>query len=325
MVAVIPSWNGRHLLDETLASIAAQTQPVRALVVDNGSTDGTIRHLEERWSDVAVLALPRNQGFAAAVNAGVAASRGELVALVNNDVRLDREWAARMVAALERAPRAGSAASKVLSARSPDLIDATGDIVGWDGYCQPRGRGEVDRGQYDEPATVLSASAGAAVYRRAALEAVGPFDERFFAYIEDVDWGFRAQLAGYDCVYEPGALAYHLGGVTSATLDGFERYHAHRNMIWLMVKDFPGMALVLYAPLAIARRAASLVKAARQGQATILLRAWLDALRGLPVMLRQRREIQRRRVRSYRELARLCRTAPRSPVRSTGTGTGRLY
>ena len=154
-----------------------------------------------------VVALERNRGFAAAVNVGIERSDAEYVALVNNDVELEPHWLEIVVAALDRDPGVGSVASKLLEWSRRNVLDGAGDLVGWDGYCVRRGKGERDRGQYDRSPRVLSACAAAALYRRRALDDVGPFDESFFAYIEDVDWGLRAQLAGWDCVYEGTAVA----------------------------------------------------------------------------------------------------------------------
>lgn len=317
VVAVVTNWNGVHLLDDTLDTLAAQDlEGLITLVVDNGSTDGSLEHLAERWPDVYALPLGKNEGFAAAVNRGFEASQGEYVAVLNNDMTLVPNWASSLVRALEETPTAGSAAGKLLVASQPEILDGTGDLIGWDGYCVRRGRGEKDYGQYDRRTLVCSACAGAAVYRRAAFEAVGPFDERFFIYAEDADWGVRAQIAGYDCVYEPSAVAHHVGGATTSEMNGFELYLFHRNTVSMMIKNFPISALALHGPWAVARRLASLGKASRAGNGGVVLRAWRDAVRELPASLRLRRAIQRDRVRGYRELSRMLPT--RTPVQRSG-------
>jgi GT2 family glycosyltransferase len=312
-VAVVPNWNGRDLLDAVLESLVAQDlDQVGVIVVDNGSDDGSLEHLARHWPAVAVFENESNLGFSPAVNRGIENSAGEFVALVNNDMRLEPQWASRLVKALEMNPNAASAACKIRMVHEPDLLDGAGDLVGWDGYAARRGQGEPDHGQYDESEMVFSACAGAAMYRRSALKRIGLFDEEFFSYMCDVDWGFRAQLAGFDCAYEPRAVAHHLGAATSGKVSGFELFLAHRNMISMMVKDFPLLALILNLPSSLARRAGSLGKAIKGRQARTLLRAWLAGMREVPRSLAARRGIQSRRVRGYRELNRLVLTrAPR--------------
>jgi GT2 family glycosyltransferase len=308
VAVVVPSWNGREQLDEVLESLEAQRyRDFETIVVDNGSSDDSVPYLADRWPEVRVVALERNRGFAAAVNVGIEASDAEFVALVNNDVELEPGWLETVVDALDRHPTAGSVASKLLDWSRRNVLDGAGDLVGWDGYCVRRGKGERDRGQYDRSPRVLSACAAAALYRRRALDDVGPFDESFFAYIEDVDWGVRAQLAGWDCIYEPTAVAYHIGGASSSRMSGFELFQCHRNIVSMMVKDFPASVLIASVPWALVRRLGSLVKAAMRGEARLLLSAWTAAAGQLPVSLRSRRTIQSRRRRGSREVLRLMR------------------
>ena len=239
VAVVIPTWNGRELLDGALASLAGQSLPAEAIVVDNGSTDGTTAHVRERWPEVSLVALPANRGFAAAVNAGVAASSSEYVALLSNDMELEPEWLAELVAALDADPGAGSAASKLRMLREPGRLDGAGDLVTWYGATWRRGHGEPDRGQYDARGVVASPCAGAALYRRRALEQVGGFDERFFAYLEDADWGLRSQLAGWRCLWVPSAVAYHLGGATSRRMGDLETELTARNTLALVLELVP--------------------------------------------------------------------------------------
>ena len=307
---VIPSWNGRQQLGGVLESLEAQRfGDFEAIVVDNGSTDGSLEYLADEWPWVRVLALETNRGFAGAVNAGIAAGRSEYVALLNNDVELEPGWLEATTAVLAREPETASVASKLLEWSRRNVLDGAGDLVGWDGYCVRRGKGQRDRGQYDESPKVLSACAAAALYRRGALDEVGPFDERFFAYIEDVDWGLRAQLAGWDCSYEPTAVAYHVGGESSSRIAGFELFQCHRNILLMMVKDFPAPALFAFVPWAVVRRFGSLVRAYLRGDAALLLRAWRAAGAELPAALEARRAIQSARKRDGAEMMRLMRPA----------------
>ncbi len=321
VTVVIPTWNGRELVDAALASLGEQRfRDFEVVVIDNGSTDGTAEHLRAAQPEVEVVALSENRGFAGAVNAGIGRARGEYVALLNNDMELDPGWLAELVAALDADPRAGSAASKLRMLREPGVLDGAGDIVTWYGATWRRGHGETDRGQYDEPGVVVSPCAGAALYRRRALDEVGPFDERFFAYLEDADWGLRAQLAGRPCVWVPGAVAYHLGGATSRRMGDLETELIARNTLALVLKSFPAARLVVWAPLIVAYQAFVLAQALRRGSWGAVLRGWSAAARGLPGTLRARAEV-RRRTREPRALdAVVTARIVRSKRKSTAAG-----
>ena len=284
-----------------------------AIVVDNGSTDDSVEHVRARWPWARVIALDRNVGFAAAVNRGIEQSRGVYVALVNNDMELHESFLDALVADLDSNPSAASVTAKMLDLRTRDLIDGAGDVLRWSGVVMPRGRGERDIGQYDAPVEVFSACGGAALYRRAAFDEVGLFDEAFFAQMEDVDWGFRARLLGYGCRYVPGAIAYHKGSASmrrEGRPDPWFWGLPVRNCIWMWIKNYPRDCLLRNAHLLLAHELAGLYFAAREGMARAQLRAWRDALRGLPRVLRQRREIQSRRCIGRRELEHVIRSEP---------------
>ena len=316
VTVVIPTWNGRALLELVMPSLERQAyRDFETLVVDNGSSDGTAEHARERWPWAEVVALPRNVGFAAGVNRGIERARGEYVALVNNDMELDPAFLGALVAALDDEPAAASATAKMLFFDDREILDGAGDVLHWSGVVRLRGRGERDRGQYDAPTEVFSACAGAALYRRAAFDEVGSFDEAFFAQMEDVDWGFRARLLGYGCRYVPGAVVYHKGSA-SMWREGRRdpRFWGMpvRNCIWMWIKNYPLDCLLRNAHLLLLHELAGLYFATREGMARAQLRAWRDALRGLPRVLRQRREIQARRRIGRRELEPIVRSEPLS-------------
>jgi GT2 family glycosyltransferase len=265
------------------------------VVVDNGSTDGTAERLRSGYPEVRLVELGENAGFAAAVNRGLAELDGEHVAVVNNDLELDRRWLECMVAALRDHPEAGSATGKMLFYDRRETIDGTGDFTSWYAVSAPRGRGERDEGQYDRPEAVFSACGGAALYRRAALDAVGLFDEDFFAYAEDVDWGFRAQLAGWTCRYVPEAVCFHMGGATSARVPNLSRYLFFRNTLSMVAKDWPAAALARNAHRLVLFLLKTFVASIRGRWFTAFARGGFDAFAQLPRTLRKRRAVQRSR------------------------------
>ncbi len=306
VTAVVLTYNGRELLDIVLPTLVGQTyRDFEIVVVDDASSDGTGDHVRARWPEVRLVEIPVNRGVAAALNRGVAAATGDYVALLNNDLELEPDWLERLVGVLDRHPEAASATGKLLNFHRRDRIDAAGDLMRWSGAPDQRGHGEPDRGQYDEPEAVFSPCAGAALYRSSAFADVGPFDEDFVAYLEDIDWGFRAQLAGYSSRYDPGAVAYHVGGATTGRQP--ERYVAlrRRNQILVIAKNYPLAALIRHAPAILLHQGGWIVAGIRDRTLRRHLGALAAAARALPAALRKRREVQRRRRVTVAELDRV--------------------
>jgi hypothetical protein len=298
VTAAIATYNGRELLEVVLGSLAQQTyDEIRVVVIDDASQDGTDQWLREHWPAVDVVVHPENRGVTAALNSCVRAAAGsEFVLLLNNDVELDPHCVEELVAALRAHPHAASAGAKLLDYTRRDLLDGTGDTYSWAGIAHRRGQGEVDLGQYDEQKDAFGACAAAALYRMDAFADVGPFDEQFYALCEDVDWSFRAQLAGYSCRYVPTAIAYHIGSASlGPRFSEFTVYHNWRNEIWLVAKNFPASAFLLHAPDLLLGQLAAVAVALRRRYVGALLRAWRDALRGLPEALSKRGQVRRRR------------------------------
>ena len=284
---VVPNWNGRRWLPALLDSLAAQTRaPDEVVVVDNGSTDGSPELLAERG--VRVLALGRNTGFAFAANRGVEAVGTDAVALVNTDVELDPDWLERSAARLEADAGLASVATKMVLLDAPEVVDDAGDELRRDGVAHQRGHGRPDDGRWDVPGEAFSACAGAALYRRDAVLAVGGFDERLFSYLEDVDLGLRLRLAGWRCGYEP-AVARHARHGSSGQLERSVDAWVARNTLLLVAKAFP---LRWVGPVAY-RQLSWIAEAAREGRLAEHLRGLAMAVPGLPAMLGERRRLRR--------------------------------
>jgi GT2 family glycosyltransferase len=288
VAVVIPNWNGRRWLAQCLAALGAQTRPpAQTIVVDNGSHDGSLEYLRSEHSQVEVVSLSTNTGFAHAANLGLHAARCEYVALVNTDVVLAADWLERTVAALEADPGVASVACKMLDLADRSLVYDAGDVLRRDGVCEQRGRFTRDDGRFDVPGEVFGACAGAALYRRSAVLALGGFDERYFAYLEDVDLALRLRLAGWRCRYEP-AVALHAGEGSSAALPGGHLRLVQRNTILLLAKTFP----VRWAPFVLYRQLGWAWHALRQRRLRAHLAATLSALPLLHGALRARRELR---------------------------------
>ena len=293
VTAVVLNYNGRALLEVILPSLAAQRHTdVELVVVDNGSSDDSRAYLAEHWPAVRVVGIPENAGVAAALNVGVAACDSELVALLNNDLELDPGWLGALVAAMDRHPDAATATGKVLNYFRRDELDGAGDIFTRSATAYHRGAGEPDRGQYETEEEVFAPTAGAALYRASALARVGPFDESFWAYFEDVDWGLRAQLAGLRSWYVPDAIAYHMGSRTTGG-DTNPVYFVlqRRNTLGLLIKAVPAGFIARHAHRIAWHHALSLAYSVRAGRLRPHLRAFRDAARAAPAWRRARRDI----------------------------------
>ena len=287
---VVPNWNGRRWLPGCLQSLARQElAPAEVIVVDNGSQDGSLEYLAAEHPAVRVLPMGHNTGFARAANRGLAATDAPYVALINTDVELEPDWTRRAVAALDADPNAAAVACKMVELAAPERIYDAGDVLRRDGACEQRGRFGLDDGSFDTPGEVFGACAGAALYRRCAVLAVGGFDERYFAYLEDVDLALAVRLAGWRCLYEP-VVARHAGEGSSADLPGGHRRLVARNTLLLVAKWFPARWL----PLVAYRQVGWLWHAAREGRLTEHLRGLAAAVPRLPAALRARREVRPR-------------------------------
>jgi GT2 family glycosyltransferase len=309
ITVVIVNWNRKELLRASLRSLAAQRNVTfETIVVDNGSTDGSA-DLAEKEFGATVIRNSENRGFCAANNQGIAAARGEFVALLNNDAEAEPDWLAELQRACDSRPEVGMAASKVLVWEDPRRIDKVGHLIFPDGQNRGRGAGALDEGQFDREEEVLWPDGCAALYRKQMLDEIGGFDEDFFAYGDDAELGLRARIAGWKCVYAPRAVVRHHRGSTLGKDSGRRLELIERNRVLLAVKLFPWsllwlnpvyFAVRLVAGAAMAQRGAGdtahfpgiggklrIVRALAAGD-------W-QALLLLPRMLRKRAAIRRMR------------------------------
>ncbi len=288
---IVVNFNKRDYLEKCFSSIAAQAyEPLEAILVDNGSTDDSAAFVKEAFPWVRVFALRENVGFARGNNVGITLAKGSLIATLNNDTEVMPGWVSEMVRAITSDARVGMCASKMLFMSSPGVINSTGIVVSRSGACWDRGMSEPDLGQYEEEGEVFGPCAGAAMYKREMLEEVGLFDEDFLAYMEDTDLAFRGQLAGWKCLYVPKAVVYHLGSGTAGYMTDFSIYHGNRNAVWNFVKNYRGLTFFRCLPWALGRNLAVIPFYATKGFAATIVRAKVDAIKGLPGMLAKRRQ-----------------------------------
>ena len=238
-------------MEPCFESLKEQTvRDFKVLVVDNGSTDGSVEWLKEHR--VPSIFLKENTGFSGAVNTGIRAADTPYVLLLNNDTRVEPGFVAAMERAMDQSPKIFSVSSRMIQMYHPELLDDAGDMYSILGWAYQRGVGRSVN-LYQKSCRVFSACAGAAIYRRAVFDEIGLFDELHFAYLEDIDVGWRAKLYGYDNVYCPDAAVYHVGSGTSGSrYNSFKVRLAARNCIYLNYKNMPGWQILLNAPFLLA-------------------------------------------------------------------------
>jgi GT2 family glycosyltransferase len=293
------------LLKRCLCSLERQTgQPLRVVLIDNSESKDLSGN--ELWN-IQSITVNKNIGFAAGNNLGVASSDSEFVVLLNPDAFPEPAWLEHLVKAAVDNPKHASFASLQLLDENPDDCDGLGDSYHVSGVFRREGhtRARSDYGELSE-CEIFSPCAAAALYRRDAFEAVGGFDEDFFCYGEDVDLGFRLRLAGWKSMLVPEAVVRHVGSASSGGgRSKFATYHGHRNMVWVYLKNMPGILFWLFLPLHIMANLASLLVLALRGQGGVGVRAKIDALKGLPTMWKKRQLIQSKRVASIGDILRV--------------------
>lgn len=294
---IIPNWNGARHLPSCLNALRRQTYTdFETILVDNGSTDDSLALLARDYSWMHVVALPNNRGYAGGCNAGLEVASGEVLVLLNNDTEVTPIWLKVLLDALDRHPEAGMATPKVLLWDDPTRLHTTGDYMRVNGIPDSRGVWEKDEGQYDHETYVFGASGVAPAYRRTMLDEIGLLDADYQSYLEDVDLSWRAQLAGYRCVYAPQAVLYHK---VSATGRGTLRsFYVARNTIWMLAKNLPaGIWRRHWRQIVAAqgRRFVDALAAWRGAEARATMRGQLAGLLGLPKALRKRPAIQTKR------------------------------
>lgn len=318
VAVVIPNWNGEQFLKTCLNSLENQTfEGFDTILVDNGSTDNSVAFVEEKFQKTTVISLQDNRGFSAAANAGIETSGSEYVVLLNNDTETDSGWLEALVNKADDCPEAGFFASKLVDFHDRHLLDGAGDALRLSGLPYRLGHGERDLGQFDEPTSAFGACGAAAMYRRSMLEDVGLFDEDFVSYCEDGDLSFRAHLAGYRCLYVPGAVVYHVGsastgGKRSATATRL----GTRNSLSLLVKNLPVSLVPHILPFFVLGQLARLLTAAATGTLLSHLQGLLGAWRHLPLMLEKRRRIRKSKKVSDSEVRRMLRESQIAATKS---------
>ena len=262
----IVTYNSLKFLEDCLESLLNQTfKDFQVLVIDNYSTDGTLNFLKEKYPGIFIFRNSKNVGFAKAHNQGFTLINGDYILVLNPDVILEPNFLEKLLAAAEKKKAGFSFGGKLLKIKTGNqelgkkiktkIIDSTGlKIYSW-GQFRDRGEGEEDKGQYDKKKDVFGISGACVLYRRKFLKEIGFFDEDFFAYKEDVDLSWRAQLFGFSSFYVPEAVAYHYRQAPKErrlSQTPLISFYSFRNGLFLILKNAHWQNIILYSPLIFA-------------------------------------------------------------------------
>ncbi len=297
---IIVNYNGERVLEECLRAVEAQSfRDFEIVLVDNASGDGSMslaRSLREGWKSeqFVLISLPENRGFTGGNIEGLRHCSGDYIVLLNNDTEPARGWLQALVEAAEAHPEVGICASKLIK-HGTNRIDSAGDLFSTALKGFKRGEGDVDYG-FDREEYIFGACAGAALYRRSMLDETGFLDDDFFLIHEDTDLNWRAQLAGWKVLYVPSAAVYHKVRSTIVCMSDLAVYYTVRNSEFVRIKDMPCRIFLRCLPSFLVGMLTEFVLfGIRHGRPGLYVKAKIDALRLLPVMLRKRTGIMKKR------------------------------
>jgi N-acetylglucosaminyl-diphospho-decaprenol L-rhamnosyltransferase len=292
---VIPSWNSATLLPDCIGSIRAQGLEVELMVVDNGSTDGSVAFLEREGIDH--ITLPENIGFAAAVNLGVKRTAAAAILVLNADTVLEPGAVERLVAVMASDPGLGGVQPRLLQLEGADrdpaaaLLYSAGQALTRDGRAVELGAGGRQSAGSLRGGEVFGVCGAACLLRRELFDDLGGYDRSFFAFYEDVDLNVRARAAGWRFEHVPEAIVWHVGNASwmaeAPQPGGWNGRLVARNRIVTQARFMPFTAL----PRILVVEVGALLRAARQGRLGATLRGKLEGLRRLPAALRERRRL----------------------------------
>ena len=284
ITVVIPNYNGINFLQDCLQSLKNQapgTPKFKVLVVDNGSQDGSVKFVHEKYPHVELKPLSENTGFCHAVNVGIRKARTPFVILLNNDTKVYPDFVAGLYHAIEKEPKAFAVSARMLMWDKPELLDGAGDRYCALGWAYSRGKGKPAK-DYDRAVQVFTACGGAAIYRRQVFNKIGLFDEAHFAYLEDLDIGWRARIYGYKNFYEPSAEVIHYGSAsTGSRYNKRKTVLAASNNVYVVGKNMPLFQKLLNLPFLVMGFFVKFLFFCKKGMGGLYLQGILQGLKKL--------------------------------------------
>jgi GT2 family glycosyltransferase len=317
ITVIIVNFNGGTMVLECLRALAMQHyRNFKIVVVDNCSTDTSAEAIALNFSNVHMVRLSHNSGFAGGVNKALSTPGiGEWVALLNPDAYPEPNWLGALVASASLRPEYACFGSKMLSDNGAGGLDGVGDAYHFSGLPWRVGHGKIDDGLYERDFEIFGPCAAAALYSTKALRTVAlggsdVLDEDFFCYVEDVDLAFRMRLAGYRSLYIHSAVVRHVGSGVVGKHSDFQLYHGHRNLVWTYIKNMPSGLFWLFLPAHIALNAITIIWFTLRGRGRVVAQAKWDAMKSFDKFWQKRRKIQAVRSVSAWEILRVLQISP---------------
>lgn len=255
---IIPNYNGIDYLEKCMDSLMKQdVRSFEVIVVDDASKDDSMECVMRKYPENGAFPITRylrhseNKGFCGSVNDGVAIAKAPYVLLLNNDTVVDTSFVKEMYYAIRRSEKIFSVQGKMLSLQNPGIMDDAGDYYCALGWAFALGKGKKAT-IFNRERKIFAACGGAAIYRKDVLQKLGGFDENHFAYLEDIDIGYRAKLHGYQNLFTDKAIVSHVGSATSGSrYNPFKAKLTARNSIYIIYKNMPNWQIILNFPLLI--------------------------------------------------------------------------
>lgn len=305
---IIVNYNSAHCLAKAITALEKQSyKPYQIILFDNSSIENLPEIVHTTKLPIIIVVSNINLGFAAGNNKAIEYLNPKVnwIALLNPDAYPHKDWLLEMVSAIKTHPQYAFMGSKLICENEPYLLDGTGDVYHISGKAwRLNHRKPLDKAPKDMQ-ELFAPCAAAALYRRDAFNAVKGFDEQYFCYYEDVDLAFRLWLAGYKGCYIPTAIAEHTGSAITKKHSDFYTYYGHRNLVWTYFKNMPLLLLIATLPLHLLLNIATLLLFIKRKQTFVIIKSKIDAIKGLPTLLQQRRHIQKSRVLSNFQLLKI--------------------
>ena len=324
---IVINWNGKHLLEECLASVEEQDYAnFNVVFVDNGSTDGSVKLVKNKFPKIDVIELMENTGFAKANNIGMHRAFEDeavkYVAILNNDAMVEKKWLSEAIKIALQDNQIGSVAPKIKKYYKRNVLDSTGNIFHLDGGGVSNHINTVDNGQFDDLGEIFGPSGCSSLYSRKMLEDIENngefFDNNFFAYFEDIDLNWRARLKGWKSYFAPNSIVYHKHSETTGLYSPTKAFYTNRNRYYIIVKDFPLFLIpkailnlfmgYVHAILSVRKdkgpSARFVEKSGFVNAVKLIFKGWLDVLVAMPNMIKKRRCIQKNIIVSKKEIKR---------------------